>query len=75
MSTRERIQAELETLEREDLEELFALILEFIESKRQAKPESIFAQLRQIQFEGPTDFSENHDLYITGEKRVQTDSD
>ena len=75
MSTREKIQAEIETLNRQELEELFALILEFIESKRQAKAEGVLSRLAQIQIEGPLDLSENHDLYITGEKFVVANSD
>jgi len=69
MSTKERIQSEIETLSPEELEELYAWVLDFIETRRQTKPESIFAQLREIEIQGPTDFSENHDLYLSGEKR------
>ncbi len=75
MSVQERLQAEIKSLNRAELDELFDLILQFLEQKRQAKTESIFAQLRQIQIEGPSDFAENHDLYITGAKRVELDSD
>jgi hypothetical protein len=38
MSTKELIQAELDTLSDEDLEALYTLIKHFIQSKRQAKP-------------------------------------
>jgi len=74
MST-QQIQEEIKSLNRAELEELFDLILHFIEQKRQAKSESIFAQLREIQIDGPSDFSENHDLYLSGEKRVELDTD
>ena len=46
MSTKELIQAELDTLSDEDLEALYALIKQFIQSKRPAKPRSLMATLR-----------------------------
>lgn len=74
MSTKERIQAEISSLSPDELEELYLWVLEFIESKRRTKQESLFAQLRAIKIDGPTDFSENHDLYLSGEKSARTNS-
>jgi hypothetical protein len=71
MSTKELIQAELDTLSDADLEALYALIKQFIQSKRPAKPRSLMATLRGIQIDAPPDFATNLDLYVSGEKRAE----
>ena len=73
MSTKELIQAELETLSDADLEALYAVIKHFIQSKRHANPRSLMATLREIQIEAPPDFATNLDLYVSGEKRGESD--
>ena len=73
MTTKELIQAEIDTLNDEDLDELYALIKHFTQSKRHAKPRSLLAALRCIQIEAPSDFAANLDLYVRGEKRVEPD--
>ena len=73
MSTKELIQAELETLSDEDLEALYAVIKHFIQSKRPARPRSLMVALRGIQIDAPADFAANLDLYVSGEKRVEPD--
>jgi hypothetical protein len=73
MSTKELIQAELETLSDKDLDELYALIKRFIQSKRPAKPRSLMDTLRGIQIDAPSDFAANLDLYVSGEKRGEPD--
>ena len=62
MSTKELIQAELDILSDEDLEVLYALIKQFIQSKRPAKSRSLLATLRGIQIDAPPDFAANLDL-------------
>jgi hypothetical protein len=73
MSTKELIQAELDTLSDEDLEALYTVIKQFIESKRHAKPRSLMAILRDIQIDAPPDFAANLDQYVSGEKRAEPD--
>ena len=73
MSTKELIQAELDNLNDEDLETLYALIKQFIQSKHHAQPRSLMAALRGIQIDAPPDFAANLDLYVSGEKRVEPD--
>jgi hypothetical protein len=73
MSTKELIQAELETLSDEDLEALYTVIKCFIQSKRHAQPRSLMAALRGIQIDAPPDFAANLDLYVSGEKRAEPD--
>lgn len=73
MSTKELIQAELETLNDEDLDALYALIKQYIQAKRSAKPRSLMAALRGIHIDAPPDFAANLDLYVSGEKRAEPD--
>jgi|RhiMetdeSRZDD1v2_1073273.scaffolds.fasta_scaffold392319_3 hypothetical protein len=73
MSTKELIQAELDTLSDADLDALYALIKQFIQSKRPAKPRSLMATLRGIHIDAPPDFAANLDLYVSGEKRAEPD--
>jgi hypothetical protein len=73
MTTKELIQAEIERLSEEDLDELYAVIKHFTQSKRHAKPQSFMAKLKRIQIEAPEDFAANLDLYVSGEKRGEPD--
>jgi hypothetical protein len=73
MSTKELIQAELDALSDEDLEALYTVIKQFMESKRHAKPRSLMATLRDIQIDAPPDFAANLDQYVSGEKRAEPD--
>ena len=73
MSTKELIQAELDTLSDEDREALYTLIKHFMQSKRHTKPQSLMATLRGIHIDAPPDFAANLDLYVSGEKRVEPD--
>jgi hypothetical protein len=73
MSTKELIQAELDTLSDEDLEALYTVIKQFIESKRHAKPRSLMATLRDIQIDASPDFAAHLDQYISRAKRAEPD--
>ena len=73
MSAQEQIQAEIKSLDRAELEQLFDWIQQFMEEKRQSTSEGILSRLAQIQIDGPEDLSTNHDLYVTGEKRANSD--
>jgi hypothetical protein len=59
MSTKELIQAELDTLSDADLDALYALIKQFIQSRRPAEPRSLMATLWGIQIDAPPDFAAN----------------
>jgi hypothetical protein len=73
MSTKELIQAEIDPLSDEELDELYTLIKNFTQSKRHAKPRSLMVTLRRIQIDAPPDFVANLDLYIRGVKRAEPD--
>jgi hypothetical protein len=70
MTTKERILAEIEGLSEEQLEALYALVKQFLQAqrKRPAQP-GFLEQLSRIQIDGPEDFAENIDLYLSGEKQ------
>lgn len=68
MTIKESIQAEIEKLDETELEELYRLILEFVEQRRQVSKGNLLTNLTQIRIDGPPDFSANHDLYASGVK-------
>lgn len=70
MSTKELLLREIEQLNEEELEALFALVQEFLEQKDGGPAEDFLIQLGEIRIDGPEDFAENHDLYLTGEKSI-----
>ncbi len=71
MSTKERLLQEIDQLDEEDLEALFALVQQFLEQKDNAPPGDFLMQLGEIQIDGPEDLSENFDLYLRGEKSLE----
>lgn len=71
MTTKELIQAEIDRLSDEELDELYDLIKRFAISKRENGVPTLMEGLRQIQIDAPEDFSANLDLYLSGEKRVE----
>ncbi|MEK8018970.1 MAG: PIN domain-containing protein [Candidatus Parabeggiatoa sp.] len=68
MITREMIHTEIDSLGEDRLDELYALIMRFIKSKRAAKKPSLMSKRQQIQIDAPEDFSTHFELL---EKRVQ----
>lgn len=46
---------------------------EIEQSKRGNKKPSLLKRLQNISIEGPEDFAANHDMYISGEKRIEPD--
>ena len=70
MTIKEIIQAEIEKLDETDLEELYRLVLAFVEQRRQGSKGNLLTNLTQIKIDGPPDFAANHDLYASGIKNV-----
>lgn len=73
MTTKERIERELEGLSEEHLHELYTLIRDFTHARKQSAKETFMSRLRRVQIDGPEDFAANLDLYVSGEKRDQSD--
>jgi len=59
---------EIDRFNDNDLEALYELIRAFGQTRRAKKKASLMSQLREIQIDGPGDFSRNLDLYLSGEK-------
>lgn len=74
MTTKELIQAEIERLSGEELQELYDLIQEFTHTKRRANKRPILAELKSIVIDAPADFAANHDLYAAGERDAGSNS-
>lgn len=58
MTTKALIQAEIDRLSDEELDELYDLIKRFANSKRENGTPTLMEGLRQIQIDAPEDFSE-----------------
>jgi hypothetical protein len=71
LTTKELIEAELSRMSEQELDELYKLIKGLIQSRAQVNGQSILVKLQGIQFDGPEDLAENHDLYLSGEKREE----
>lgn len=67
MNIREEIVAKVERLPESILPEIYEAV-ERIEQK-EARP-SLMERLAKIKIEGPPDFAENFDLYMSGEKSL-----
>ena len=69
--TKETVKAEIDKVPEQHLEALLHFIKRF-EGKRGAlEGKDILESLRDIKIAGPKDFSQNIDLYLTGEKNIE----
>lgn len=71
MSTKDRIQAEIDSVAEENLEELYEVVHEFTSTHSGKHSPGIMERLLSIKINAPVDFAENLDLYTSGEKRVE----
>jgi hypothetical protein len=71
MATKEEIKSEVEKVPEERLAELYQVVKGFTQSKLKSSEPSLMSKLRRIRISAPPDFSENIDLYLTGEKTVE----
>lgn len=71
MNTKEQIQAEIDSIKEEYLDELYILIKDFTQSKQQPKKTSFMSKLKKIKIDAPKDFAANLDLYVGKEKVVE----
>ena len=70
MMTKERIFAEIERLDEDQLDELYTVIRQFTQEQRATKPR-LMAKLKRIQIDAPEDFAANLDVYLSEEKRAR----
>lgn len=71
MTMKERIYAEIDSVEEERLADLFRLVKKFVAGKKNSKKPGIMAKLRKVKIDAPIDFAANLDQYLNGEKRVE----
>ena len=62
MSTKELIEAEIEHLDEEQLDQLLNVVQALSQSKKPAASPSLMAKLKQVKIDGPEDFAANLDL-------------
>lgn len=70
MISKELIKSEIEKVPEDRLEELYSVVKTFAESSSKGDGDSLMSKLRAIRIDGPEDFAENIDLYLTGEKTI-----
>ena len=67
MTSKEIIKKEIAHVPEERLDDLHQLVKEFSKSKNSGGKSNLMARLRQIKIQGPKDFSQNIDAYLSGE--------
>ncbi len=73
MTTKELLLQQIEQLDEEELDALFAWVQQFLEQKTNSPDDDFLVRLGDIQIDGPEDFAENLDLYLSGEKSLDAD--
>ncbi len=66
MTAKDKIHAEIDSLNEEYLDELYLLIQDFAQSKQHLKKPSFMSKLKQIKINAPEDFASNLDSYLAG---------
>ena len=64
---REMIEAELKKVDDAYLEELYAVIQRFVQTRQSGKKQTLMHKLHSIQIDGPSDFASNLDSYVLPE--------
>ncbi len=78
MTTKERVQAELDTLGEEEMNQILRVIQRLNQKEAPPTPPqkpSLLSKLKQIKIEAPEDFAANLDAYASGEKQIGSPSD
>jgi hypothetical protein len=70
MVTKEIIKSELDRVPEERLEEVYEVVKLYSRPGTPSNGSSLLSKLKKIKIDGPEDFSENLDLYLSGEKTI-----
>ena len=70
MISKEQIKSEIDRIADERLEELYSLVKSYSQEETFTGGPSLMSKLKEITIDGPDDFAENVDLYLTGEKTI-----
>jgi hypothetical protein len=71
MATKEEIKSEIEKVPEERLAELYQIVRRFTEPRPRPSEPTLMSKLKRVRISAPPDFSENIDLYLTGEKTIE----
>jgi hypothetical protein len=70
MVTKEIIKSELDRVPEERLEEVYEVVKLYSRPGTPSNGSSLLSKLKKIKIDGSEDFSENLDLYLSGEKTI-----
>ena len=68
MTTREVLHAEIDGLDDRAVEPVLELVRQYVSSQTEPRSGDLLTMLRSVKIDGPVDFAENLDLYLSGEK-------
>jgi hypothetical protein len=71
VATKEEIKSEIEKVPEEHLTELYQIVRRFTQHRPRPSEPTLMSKLKRVRINAPPDFSENIDLYLTGEKTVE----
>ena len=71
MSTKELIEAKIQTMDEAQLAALYPIIESIAKTEKPEENLSTLEKLRRITIDAPEDFSTNFELYASGEKRAE----
>lgn len=70
MISKDLIKAEIEKVPDDRLDTLYSVVKEFARTAPTNGGRSLMSKLRDISINGPEDFAQNIDLYLSGEKTI-----
>jgi hypothetical protein len=71
VATKDEIKSEIEKVPEERLAELYQIVRRFTAPQPCSSKSTLMSKLKRVRLSAPPDFSENIDLYLTGEKTVE----
>lgn len=73
MTIKKLIDEEIGKIPEENLEEFYDLVKQFAQGKSTEGKIGALAKLKRVKIQGPVDFAANLDLYLSGEKQLDSD--
>jgi hypothetical protein len=70
MVTRDMVHAVVDSVDEKRLDDLYRMASAIAENERPEGSRDLITMLREISIDGPEDFSENLDMYASGEKTI-----
>jgi hypothetical protein len=68
--TKDIIKSEIERVPEHRLEALYEVVKIYSRTESATSDETLFSKLKRVSIDGPADFSENLDSYLSGEKTI-----